>query len=119
MITLSGSDLSPISYAIEDPDLKKEVEAAISEYIRASKSNVTQTVPLLQNSNGRIYRYVTSYDESLQLENRDNLKAYGMLGALYRNKTGESIPSIPTSIPMADRCSLSSSPPMTGNVSAT
>lgn len=92
VITLSGSDLSPISYAIEDPDLKKEVEAAISEYIRASKSNVTQTVPLLQNSNGRIYRYVTSYDESLQLENRDNLKAYGMLGALYRNKTGESIP---------------------------
>lgn len=86
LITLSDGDLLPISEAISDKSLKEKVDKAAANYVAASKFNANSTLPLLQNSNGRIYRYVTSYDESLQLENMAGLKSYGMLGSIFRNK---------------------------------
>lgn len=92
LITLSDGDLKPISDAIENVWLRRQVEDAVKSYIQASKVNAHATVPLLQNSNGKIYRYVTGFDESIRLEEQENLHGYGMLGSLYRTRIGSSIP---------------------------
>lgn len=92
LIELSAGDLQPLSYAISDPGLRAQVETAIRDYIRASRIKAEATIPLLQNSNGKTYRYVTSYDESLQLENSYGLKAYGLLGSLSVNRISGSLP---------------------------
>lgn len=86
LITLSDGDLLPLSEAVNDKNLKEKIDKASANYVAASKVNANATLPLLQNSNGRIYRYVTSYDESLQLENMAGLKSYGMLGCIFRNQ---------------------------------
>lgn len=92
LISLSDGDLLPISYAIKDSGLKFQVDIAISNYIKESKIKAEATVPLLQNCNGYIYRYVTSYEESMQLADKGGLKFYGVLGSLYRNSTAGAIP---------------------------
>lgn len=89
---ISAGDLLPISEAIDDPELKKEVEAEIERRIYASQHAENSTVPLLQNTNGRIYRYVTGYDESLRLENEDGLISFGVLGSLYINQADGALP---------------------------
>lgn len=92
LITLSDGDLLPLSYAVKDASLKSQIDVAISNYIKESKIKADATVPLLQNSNGRVYRYVTSYDESMQLADKGGLKFYGVLGSLYRDNTTGTIP---------------------------
>lgn len=92
LITLSEGDILPLSAAIKDQSLSRQVDLAISNHIKASKIKAESTVPLLQNTNGRVYRYVTSYDESLQLADKGGLKFYGVLGSLYKNFADGAIP---------------------------
>lgn len=80
---ISEGDLLPLSAAISDPDLKEEVDAEIRRRIAESLAAQDATVPLLQNTDGRLYRYVTGYDESMRLENEEGLHSFGVLGALY------------------------------------
>lgn len=92
LIKLSEGDILPLSSAIFDPELKVEVENEIKKRIADSQYADDATVPLLQNTNGRLYRYVTGYDESLRLENEEGLKSFGVLGALYTRKIEETLP---------------------------
>lgn len=92
LISLSDGDLLPLSAAISDPELKEEVDKEIKKRISASQYADDATVPLLQNTNGRLYRYVTGYDESLRLENEEGLISFGVLGALYTKQTEGAIP---------------------------
>ena len=92
LITLSEGDIRPLSDAIKDQSLSRQIDIAISNHITGSKIKAESTVPLLQNTNGRVYRYVTSYDESLQLADKGGLKFYGVLGSLYKNMTNGAIP---------------------------
>lgn len=89
---ISAGDLLPISDAIDDPDLKREVEAEIEKRIVESQYADDASVPLLQNTNGKLYRYVTGYDESMRLENEEGLHSFGVLGALYTNPLEGSLP---------------------------
>lgn len=82
----------PLSEAIADTDLKAEVEAEIKKRIAESRSVNDAMVPLLQNTNGKLYRYVTSYEESMRLENVDGLHSFGVLGALYTRRKEGSLP---------------------------
>ena len=92
LVSLSDGDLTPLTVAIDDMELRDEVEMAIWRYMQnANRSNVA-TVPLLQNSNGVLYRYVTSYEESEALENESGIKAFGVLGSLYKSRSGDAIP---------------------------
>lgn len=89
---ISEGDLTPLSEAIADTDLKAEVEAEIKKRIAESRSVDDAMVPLLQNTNGKLYRYVTSYEESMRLENKDGLHSFGVLGALYNRRKEGSLP---------------------------
>lgn len=92
LISLSEGDLLPLSAAISDPEVKEEVDKEIKKRISDSQYADDATVPLLQNTNGKLYRYVTGYDESLRLENEDGLHSFGVLGALYAKQMEGSIP---------------------------
>ncbi|MBD5357457.1 MAG: hypothetical protein HDR88_10705 [Bacteroides sp.] len=92
LISLSEGDLLPISAAISDPEIKEEVDNEIKRRISDSQYADDATVPLLQNTNGRQYRYVTGYDESFRLENEYGLISFGVLGALYTQQMEGSIP---------------------------
>ena len=59
---------------------------------RTQTADNVATVPLLQNNNGVLYRYVTSYEESEALENESGIKAFGVLGSLYKSRSGGAIP---------------------------
>ena len=89
---IADGDLLPLSDAISDPDLKLEVQTEINRRISASQYAEDATVPLLQNSNGKFYRYVTGYDESKLLEKEEGLTSFGVLGALYKRQVDGSLP---------------------------
>lgn len=92
LISLSEGDLLPLSKAISDPELSAEVDAEINKRITSSQTSEDSTVPLLQNTNGITYRYVTGYDESLRLENESGLISFGVLGALYTRRLEGTLP---------------------------
>lgn len=92
LISLSEGALTPLSEVVADPTLRKEVESAIREYVTQSQAAEDTTVPLLQNSNGKVYRYVTGYEESLKLETEKGIYSYGVLGSLYKNSAPGAIP---------------------------
>lgn len=89
---ISAGDLLPLSEAIFDENLKAEVEAEIKRRISESQNAEDSTVPLLQNTNGKLYRYVTSYDASMRLENEEGLHSFGVLGSLYSKSQEGTLP---------------------------
>ena len=89
---IADGDLLPLSEAIADGDLKREVEAEISRRISESQTAEDSTVPMLQNTDGRVYRYVIGYDESMRLESKEGLTSFGVLGALYTQRKEGSLP---------------------------
>lgn len=92
LVSLSRQDLTPITAAIEDPVLRSEMEQAIERHILAAQKAADATVPLLQNTDGRTYRYVTGYEASLRLEDEEGLKSYGVLGAMYQSPEENTLP---------------------------
>ena len=89
---ISDGDLLPLSEAIFDEELKAEVEAEIKRRIADSQVVEDTTVPLLQNTNGRLYRYVTGYEESMRLQNEEGLHSFGVLGSLYTKRHEDTLP---------------------------
>lgn len=82
------SDIRPLSDAIADNNLASEVDKAARKYIREAQTKADGVLPLFQNSDGKVYRYVTSAEASAALD-KSGIKAYGVLGALSSVKTTE------------------------------
>lgn len=85
---ISISDLQPLSMAINDKELSQQVDKAISRYISEAQTRLGSILPLFQNTNGTVYRYVTSAEASSALD-KTGIRSYGVLGALSEAATAE------------------------------
>lgn len=95
------SDIHPLSDAVADKELARQVDAAIERHIAASQSELESIIPLFQNTNGRIYRYVTTAEASSALD-KTGIRSFGVLGALAAKPTGEASLPLYSNSPGAD-----------------
>ncbi len=81
-------DIYPLSRAINDKELSNQVDEAVRRYIAEAQTKLETLLPLFQNTNGIIYRYVTSAEASSALD-KTGCRSYGVLGALSAVPTDE------------------------------
>ncbi|MDE6533172.1 MAG: hypothetical protein K2M27_06535 [Muribaculaceae bacterium] len=84
LIDISG--LHPLSVAIADRELAAQVDTSIRKYISEAQTKLERNIPLFQNSDGLVYRYVASAEASAALD-KSGIKSYGVLGALSSEPT--------------------------------
>lgn len=86
LISFGDNGLHPLSEAIPNEAMRYAVDQAAARHIKAAQKKLDKVVPLFQNSNGTIYRYVTSASESSRLAEQ-GITAHGVLGALSSVRT--------------------------------
>lgn len=81
-------DLYPLSLAINDKQLSDQVDEAVKRHIAEAQTTLETLLPLFQNTDGSVYRYVTSAEASSALD-KTGIRSYGVLGALSAAATDE------------------------------
>lgn len=85
LVALTADDLMPIYDVISDPDKKQQIKEAVIEYIVSRQPKVLATSPIFQATDGKRYRYSSSY-EKLAQETGESFNSYGVIGSIYKSK---------------------------------
>lgn len=105
LTTLTGNSMIPIYDVITDPEKKKQLKDAVIKYIKAHQPAMQQTAPIFQATDGKGYRYYTSY--SKLAENTEACQ--GVIASVFVFQGAETVPLYLSSSRNSDRLSLDNS----------
>lgn len=105
LTTLSGRDMIPIYNVITNPIKKQQIKEAVINYIKAHQPNIQQTVPIFQATDGKSYRYYTSYSKLAEKKEA----CQGVIASVFVRRESGTVSLYLSSDKKSDRLSLDDS----------
>lgn len=102
LATLTGKDLIPIYDIITDPEKKQQIKQAVTAHIKAHQLSLQQMVPIFQATDGKSYRYYTSYKKLAEKTE----SCQGVIASVFVHSEPGTVPLYLSSAKESDRLSL-------------